>query len=592
MGSNKILQKLLEDKRITSEQATNLKVNSSKTGKSIETLLVESNILSDVDLVKLKADIFGIPFIDLNEVKVDDKNLNLLPFDTMKRYKLLVFETEGMLVKLAMADPFDVQALNYVKNKLKKFKRFDTYIAARDQVLNVLDKHSTSMVGQEIEESLEDVEFEEMEIKDPKGDIDTNEANLANAPVAKIVNTIIQHGAKMQASDIHIEPLEARTRVRYRVDGMLMEKISLPIKVHSSLVARIKIMSELKIDVKKAPQDGRIPIKYKNQRFDLRVSTLPSVYGEKVVMRLLERGTKIPSLAKNGLRGPAYNSYIEATNSNVGIILVTGPTGSGKTRTLASTLRRIKDETVNIVTLEDPVEIRTPGITQVQVNPQVGLTFASGLRSILRQDPDIIMVGEIRDQETADLAVRAALTGHLVLATLHTNSAAAALPRLVDMGLENYLLASTIQAVVAQRLVRTICPNCAKAVEVTPELKVDINETLGSIEGFDVENYLKAKCSQGNVPEFFKCPENGKAYIHKGKGCDECDGDGYAGRTGIFEVLTMNNHIGRLLMKNKATSEIHQESVKNGMLTMKQDGYLKALDGITTIEEVLRVSSI
>ena len=593
MTDNTILDKLEKQGSITKEQLIQIKLESSKTGKSIETVLVEQNIISDIELVRLKAETFNIPFVDLQEKHVDDKNLDLLPLETIQRYKMVVFETEGMLVKLAMVDPFDVQAINFVKQKLPGYKRFDIYIAPRKQIMELIDRKSTSMVGEQISESLEDVEVETMEINDSGSDIDASQSNLANAPVAKIVNTLIEYGAKMSASDIHIEPLEDRTRVRYRIYGILVEKISLPKKVHLSVTARIKIMAKLKIDVKRSPQDGRIPIKYKDRSFDLRVSTLPSIYGEKVVMRLLERGGHTPVLEESGLRGPAYRTYIEEIKVTDGIILITGPTGSGKTRTLASTLLKINDEKVNIVTLEDPVEIRINGITQVQVNPQAGLTFANGLRSVLRQDPDIIMVGEIRDVETAQLATQAALTGHLVLATLHTNSAAASLSRLVDMGVENYLLASTIKCVVAQRLVRTVCPNCIKAIKMSDEVITDINEAMGNIEGFDVKSYLEAKSKLPNLPQHFKAPKivNGvhEYYMYKGEGCDKCDGKGYSGRIGIFEVLSMTDFIGRLVMKNKSTHEIEVEAVRNGMLTMKQDGYLKALEGVTTIEEVMRV---
>lgn len=593
MNESKILEKLIQTGKLSADAFAKLKIESSQTGKSIESLLMENGTVTELDLVRIKAEIFNIPFIDLSEVVVDEKTLDLLPYETMQKYKMVVFETEGMMAKLAMSDPFDVQAINYAKEKLNQFKRFDIYIAPRDQVLALLDRNRASTIGEEIEESLEEVEMETTEIEDT-GATEADEANLAHAPVAKIVSTIIEFAAKLNASDIHIEPLENRTRVRYRVHGILVEKLSLPKSIHPSLIARIKIMTKtMKIDVKRAPQDGRIPMKYRDKSFDLRVSTLPAIYGEKVVMRLLEKGGKVPHLEESGLRGPGYKTYTEALHVTVGVILITGPTGSGKTQTLASSMFLINNDKVNIITLEDPVEIRIEGVNQVQINPQAGLTFASGLRSILRQDPNIIMVGEIRDVETAQLAVQAALTGHLVLATLHTNSAAAALPRLVDMGIENYLLASTLKAVVAQRLVRTVCKNCITAYPMLPEVAEEINHVLASIDGFNVQEYLTIRAKQGNVPPYFKPPEvtNGviTPYLYKGKGCDKCNNQGYSGRTGIFEVLPMTESIGRLLMKNKTTSEIETEACKNGMITMLQDGYLKALEGHTTIEEVQRV---
>lgn len=594
MNENQILQKLIEKQKITSEVLSNLKTESAQTGKNVDVLLIEKGIITEIELVQIKAEIFNIPFVDLSQVTVTDESLGMLPVDTMKRYKMIVFEKEGFVMKVAMSDPFDIQAIGYVKSKYPNYKRIETYISSREQIFEIIDRKSSSLIGESIEESLSDYQGEDMEIQDSGETVDASEANLSNAPIAKIVNTIIEFAAKNKSSDIHIEPLETKTRVRYRIHGVMIEKISLPKKIHQALVARIKIMTKtMKIDVKRAPQDGRIPMKYKDRVFDLRVSSLPTVYGEKIVMRLLERGGKIPALENSGLRGPGFKVYLDAITSTVGIILITGPTGSGKTQTLASTLLRINDPKVNIITLEDPVEIRIDGVNQVQVNPQAGLTFAKGLRSILRQDPDIVLIGEIRDTETAQLAVQASLTGHLVLATLHTNNASSALPRLVDMGMENYLLASTIKAIVAQRLVRTICPDCITALPLTKEVISDINTTLGNIEGFNTESYLEAKCKQGNLPAYYKCPEviNGEKtyYTYKGNGCSKCNGTGYAGRIGIFEVLGMNESIGRLLMKNKPSSEIEAEAVRHGMITMVQDGYIKALDGITTIEEVMRV---
>ena len=445
MNENQILQKLIEKQKITSEVLSNLKTESAQTGKNIDVLLIEKGIITEIELVQAKAEIFNIPFVDLSQITVTDETLGLLPVDTMKRYKMIIFEKDGFVMKIAMSDPFDIQAIDYVKSKYPNYKRIETYISSREQIFEIIERKSSSLIGESIEESLSDYQGEEMEIQDSGETVDASEANLSNAPIAKIVNTIIEFAAKNKSSDIHIEPLENKTRVRYRIHGVMVEKITLPKKIHPALVARIKIMTKtMKIDVKRAPQDGRIPMKYKDRVFDLRVSSLPTVYGEKMVMRLLERGGKIPALENSGLRGPGFRVYLDAITSTVGIILITGPTGSGKTQSLASTLLRINDPKVNIITLEDPVEIRIDGVNQVQVNPQAGLTFAKGLRSILRQDPDIVLIGEIRDTETAQLAVQASLTGHLVLATLHTNNASSALPRLVDMGIENYLFFSFV----------------------------------------------------------------------------------------------------------------------------------------------------
>jgi len=367
-------------------------------------------------------------------------------------------------------------------------------------------------------------------------------------------------------------------------------------------------MADLKIDEKRIPQDGRINLKSGEHKIDVRVSTLPTVFGEKIVMRLLEAETGAPPIETSGLRGMSYRIFMDAVKATNGIILITGPTGSGKSTTLAGTLAKLNDPRVNIITLENPVEIRVPGVNQVQINPDVGLTFASGLRSILRQDPNIIMVGEIRDQETAQLAVEASLTGHLVLSTLHTNSSSAAVSRLLDMGVESYLLASTLRLVVAQRLPRRICNRCRKAHPASAEDLEFLKTELGSIKNFDIVKYCTDACKNTTVlpesvgkstsptpSEMMKCPEkdasgNDVVYLYKGEGCDICGGTGYKGRIGIFEVLPITEAIGKMMSENPMASEIEKIAISNGMTLMKQDGYLKALEGITTIEEVLRVS--
>jgi type IV pilus assembly protein PilB len=394
--------------------------------------------------------------------------------------------------------------------------------------------------------------------------------------------------------------METRLRIRFRIHGVMTERLSLPKVLAPAVVSRVKIMSNLKIDEKRVPQDGRFQIKVKNVKVDIRVSVMPTIHGEKVVMRLLESDTSGITLESTGMRGNAYKIFVDALTVTNGIVLVTGPTGSGKTRTLASALIKINDPGVNIISLENPVEIRIPGVTQIQINPDVGLTFANGLRSVLRQDPDIVMVGEIRDQETAELAIQASLTGHLVLSTLHTNSAAAAIPRLLDMGMEPYLLASTLRVLVAQRLPRKICSRCMKAVPATSVEIKEIQEVLSGIKNFDLIKYLtqvitakKAKGEEGSAA--LKVPEIGPdgqpiIYLYKGTGCDRCGGSGYSSRTGIFEVLDVTDKISRMIMGNVTAQDIENEARENGMITMTQDGFLKLLEGITTIEEVLRVS--
>jgi type IV pilus assembly protein PilB len=424
---------------------------------------------------------------------------------------------------------------------------------------------------------LEDTKSDVVDVSGNLQEIQTLKGDISSAPVARIVNVILEYAVRMKASDIHIEPRESKLIVRNRIHGVLSEKLVLPLKLAPNIVARVKILANLKIDEHRIPQDGRFQIKVDKDVIDIRVSIIPAAYGEKVVMRLLEKAGGAITLVDTGLRGRNYEEFFKAIKKTMGIVLVTGPTGSGKTVTLASCLKILNTEGVNILTLEDPVEIRIDGVNQVQVNTEVGLTFAKGLRSFLRQDPNIIMVGEIRDNETAELAVQAALTGHLVLATLHTNSAATAMPRLIDMGVEPFLLASTINVAAAQRLVRRVCDNCRKPYQATSEEVSKIAQILGSIKGFNLTNILNKN--------------GGKLILTKGQGCDACSNSGYKGRIGIFEVLTITERIRTMIISHEAAQTIEKAALEDGMTTMQQDGFVKVLEGITTIEEILRVVS-
>ncbi|KKQ34246.1 MAG: Type IV-A pilus assembly ATPase PilB [candidate division WS6 bacterium GW2011_GWA2_37_6] len=394
---------------------------------------------------------------------------------------------------------------------------------------------------------------------------------------------VLEYAIKYKASDIHIEPREKKIAVRFRIYGVLSEKLTIPRKLGNSIVSRIKILSNLQIDEKRVPQDGRFQVKSGNQLIDIRVSVMPTVYGEKIVMRLLEKGGGTMEIKDTGLRGPAYKIFIENLAKTQGIILVTGPTGSGKTQTLASSLKILNKPEVNIMTIEDPVEIRVDGVTQVQVNKAVELTFAKALRSFLRQDPDIMMVGEIRDTETAELATQAALTGHLVLSTLHTNSAAGALPRLLDMKVEPFLIASTVNLVMAQRLTRKICEYCKEAYQVPVEVVKEIHKTLSGLRGFDLYSYPR------NEEKLKENVEDDVVFLYKGKGCSKCNNTGYIGRIGIFEAMLITPKIGQLIMQQRSADEVERRAVEEGMITIKQDGFMKALEGVTTLEEVLRV---
>jgi len=600
--SARLLDILLRDKVIDDKQAEEVKVTVTKTQKTEEQILNEFGYADDVQIAKAKSEEFAIPFVDFDKTRVTNEVLGSMDGALLKMYQAIPFEQTAGTLKVAMVDPFDIPAIQALRRAVPVGKRLEVYIAPQSQIEILVEKRLQEGISTEVHEALEDVEQPVTEITDAVEDITKSEAELINAPVARIVNSILTYGARVNASDIHIEPMEKEIRIRYRVHGVMVERLRLPKNVLSSIVARIKILSNLKIDEKRIPQDGRFQIVIKERRIDLRVSTLPTVHGEKVVIRLLERTGGIPALETSGLRGSAYKTYLDAMKSTTGIILVSGPTGSGKTRTLAGTISRLNKIDVNIITLEDPVEIRIAGVNQVQINPDAGLTFASGLRSILRQDPNIIMVGEIRDDETAGLAIQAALTGHLVFSTIHTNSAASALPRLIDMRVEPYLIASVLQLVVAQRLPRRVCKHCIEAYVAPKEVIDNLQKALSSIAQFDIVQYLMSKCQSLPVPSSpdhvegveVKCPvDRGDGthdvFLYRGKGCDECGNTGYSGRIGIFEVLKIDDVVGRMILENRSSVEIQKQAIKNGMVTMIQDGYLKALEGITTIEEVLRV---
>ncbi len=602
-----ILKYLQQNNLIDKEGVRKVLLERTRTNKSEEALIRELNLVSDLDIAKAKSAIFGIPFIDLTTISVLESVIAEIPIDNLAKYRAVPFERGDGLVKIAMEDPFDIQATQALQSRYPAGTRMEVYISTKEGISTILDRRVGDMMSSQVTEALEDVDVPVTEIEED----DTGSAlgslsasDLAAAPVARIVNAILQYAVKSKTSDIHIETLEDRVRVRFRINGVMTERLVLPKSLSPALVSRIKILSNLKIDEKRMPQDGRFQVKMGTNKVDIRVSIMPMIYGEKVVMRLLESDTENITLEDTGLRGNAYKIFVDALSVTNGIVLVTGPTGSGKTRTLATSLMKVNDPKVNIISLENPVEIRVPGVTQVQINDDVGLTFAFGLRAVLRQDPDIVMVGEIRDGETAQLAVQASLTGHLVLSTLHTNSAAAAIPRLMDMGIEPYLLASTIRVVAAQRLPRRICKHCIEAYPITPEVLRNITETMQGVKDFDLVGYInRVIASKQSVqttngqeePIVMKAPETGAdgtplIYLYRGKGCEHCGGTGYSGRIGIFEVLDITERISRMIMENVTDNDIRKAAIEQGMITMIQDGYLKALEGITTIEEVLRVS--
>ncbi|MCD4811630.1 Flp pilus assembly complex ATPase component TadA [bacterium] len=599
MSKITLLQYLENKKIINSADANKVRVERSRSPKSEEAIIRELGVLDNEAIARAKAEIFGIPYIDLRKVPVPESVMAEVNVDSLQKFNAVPFERGSDYVKIAMLDPFDVQATQALQQKYPFGTKIQVHITTKESINFVLDQRVGELMSSEVTDALEDVELPIQEISDDPSQILSSE-ELRNAPVARIVNAILQYGVTSSSSDIHIEPMELKLRVRFRINGVMTERLVLPKNLTAAIASRIKILSNLKIDEKRLPQDGRFQVKVGGSKVDIRVSVMPTIFGEKVVMRLLESDTSGITIETTGLRGNAYKVFLDRIRITNGIVLVTGPTGSGKTRTLACALIKVNDPKVNIMSLENPVEIRIPGVTQIQIKPDIGLTFANALRSVLRQDPDIVMVGEIRDRETAELAVQASLTGHLVLSTLHTNSAAAAIPRLLDMGIEPYLLASTMRLVVAQRLPRRVCKHCIEAYIASPQLVEDMVSQFKNIPRFDLVGYInkviaskKQKGEDGaSVMQEAKIGPDGKPeiYLYKGKGCDRCGGNGYSGRIGIFEVLDVTEKIGRMIMDQSTAGEIEKEAKSMGMMTMMQDGYLKSLEGITTIEEVMRVS--
>lgn len=575
---------LFEKGKLTKEKLSMVKMEAVNSGKQAEELLLERNFASLEEITSARAELLGISFVDPTAKPIPTDILQKIPEPVARRYTLVPFELnkDTNTLSLAMADPLDLQVVEFVERKSDS--KIKTFISTPDLINQSINEQYSQSLTTQVSAALEDVGGL-VEAKEEITDLNKVEEVIKEAPVAKIVSTVIEYAMKAKASDIHIEPLEDRTRVRYRIDGILQERLVLPRKVHEALLSRIKILSNLKIDEKRIPQDGRFTFKLKDDVVDLRIATLPIVNGEKVVMRLLPKAGAAPTLQDLGLRGSALKNFEENILKPHGIVLITGPTGSGKTTTLFGVLSKISAPKVNIVTLEDPVEYQIPGVNQVQINPAAGLTFASGLRSFLRQDPNIIMIGEIRDGETAGLAIQASLTGHLVFSTLHTNSASGALPRLLDMGAETFLLASSISAIVAQRVVRKICSDCKQEYDPPAPLVDDIKKTLG-----DLLHDKKTKFSEVVQKDLKELEGTKKFRLYQGKGCNKCGDSGYTGRIGIFEVLLVNEKIGRLILERSPAGKINEQSVEDGMVTLVQDGYLKAIEGITTIEEVLRVA--
>jgi type IV pilus assembly protein PilB len=583
-GASNILDALLAKGLITNEAFNLVKFEAINSGKSFEDLLLEKNIIGAEEIARTLSEMRGIGYIDINNVAIPNEVLQLLPLEIAKANLAVAFEALPNKVKVAMKDPLDLQRVKYIESILGK--EIEAYYASAQDIQTVLDTKYGAQIGSEVTEALEEVGGGNgISISSSAGNTGMSlgsEDNLGSAPIIKIVNMIMQYAIRHKASDIHIEPRDSKVSVRFRIQGVLSEKLTIPSKLLSAVVTRIKILSNLKIDEHRIPQDGRFQIRDGGKpAVDVRVSIMPSIYGEKVVMRILEKSKGIMDLGNTGIRGLAYSRMKESISKTQGIILVTGPTGSGKTQTLASALKELNKPDVNIITLEDPVEIRIDGVNQVQVNPEVGLTFANGLRAILRQDPDVIMVGEIRDKETAALAVQSALVGRLVLATIHTNSAAGAFARLMDMGVEPFLLSSTVNVVVAQRLIRTLC-DTKKPYKASPATMEKLHQELDSLNGINITR------TDGSQIRFDS--NTTEVTLYEPVSTPSCP-SGYDGRIGIFEALNKTEKIAELISRKSSISQIQNQAIADGMTTMVQDGFIKALEGITTMEEVLRVQN-
>lgn len=560
-----IVDVLISQGILNSTDGEKIKLQELQTGKSQDDILRTDNLVDEDKLSRARAVLYNVPFVDLEQTPISPEALALLPQSVATRFKVIPvsLDTVNNQATLAMANPLDLAAIEFVQQKVGM--RVRPVAATPSQVEKMINERYSVGLAQEVTDALREADVGTGGVNTV--DLSSLDKVIREAPIAKIVKELLTFAIKSRASDIHIEPEEKGTRIRYRVDGILQEKFTMPRNFHDSLISRIKILSGMKIDEKRLPQDGRFNFKAGAEEVDLRVSSLPTVHGEKIVMRLLKKSGGVPKLPELGLRGRALKNLEDSILRPHGIVIICGPTGSGKTTTLYSLLSRINTPRVNIMTLEDPVEYQINGVNQVQINPTAGLTFASGLRSFLRQDPNIIMVGEIRDAETAGLAIQAALTGHLVFSTLHTTDASGVLPRLLDMGAEPFLLASTITCIVAQRVVRTIHADCK--YDYVPEKQVvdDIKNVLGPL--WEPKEQVK---------------------LYKGKGDSECGNTGYLGRTGIYEVMPVSEKIGRLVLERKAAVDIEHQAREEGMVSMKQDGYLKVTEGITTMEEVLRVA--
>ena len=589
--SDGTLERLLtKSKRFNIEQLTTLKEEATKAHKSLKQAAIDTELIDDLSLTKLFAEYTGIPYIELDPKTITTDVLLKIPERIARQYSAILFRIDpDGLQHLAMEDPDDVQAVDFIQKQIGE--NVKTYITPHSNIEAALENYRG-----DVDKELSDVIDIQREDGEDHAEKVSDEEVSEDSPIAQTINLLLEYAIRSNASDIHIEPREDYVQIRYRIDGVLKEVNRLPRNVHAALVSRVKILSNLKIDERRVPQDGRFKVKVAGKQYALRVSTLPISDGEKIVMRILDESNQAITLDQLGYWGYSLATMSEAATEPHGMILVTGPTGSGKSTSLFSVLNQLNTPDVNISTIEDPVEYKIPGVNQTQTNEAAGMTFAGGLRALLRQDPNVIMVGEIRDKETANLGVQAALTGHLVFSTLHTNNAATALPRLLDMDIEPFLIASTARVIVGQRLVRRLSKNSREAYQPTEEEKDAIVHLFNLRSGQDfryiheLEKRAAAQGIGGDTP--LSTDENGIKTLYRPVEVVDEQGrhDGFKGRVGIYEVLNNTNSIQKLIIANATSNQIQDQAINDGMITMQTDGLIKALRGETTIEEVLRVT--
>ncbi len=565
----KLIQELYGQGIISDKQKKDLEDQVAKSQKTEEEVIVQQKIVEEDFLFKLKSKITQKPLYHPGLEKIPSEVLELIGQEASINYKMAPLFRRGKTIGIGMVYPENILAQNALRflNRKENYN-YEVYLITFTDLNNILRQQRT--LTNETKRALTQMGKDEFEIKGPK--IQESVRVTDDAPIIKMVMVILRHAIEGSASDIHIEPGREKLNIRFRQDGILHLSLFLPLSVHLAIVSRIKILSNLKIDENRVPQDGRFSAKINDKDIDFRVATFPTLYGEKVEIRVLDPAEGLKSFEKMGLEGRNFEIIQQAIKKPYGLVLSSGPTGSGKTTTLYAIMRILNKESVNIVTIEDPIEYSIDGLNQSQIKPEIGYTFAEGLRQILRQDPNIIMVGEIRDEETANLAIHASLTGHVVLSTLHTNSAAGVVPRLIDMGIRPFLIPSTLRVAISQRLIRTLCEKCKKKVKINDKAKKYIADVLKS------------------MPSFVKKETAPPQFLYEANGCEQCNLKGYAGRIGIFEVMSMTDELADVISKNPAENAIFKVAQSQGMLTMVQEGVLKVLKGETTVSEITRAT--